>query len=645
LHQHSSREHAARIADWTVDRSVETSVGTGKTTVPSTVNGSANSRDRFLPIVALAVAIALLLVTGLATRNTVRQTLESSGSVEQTYALLRQFDEISLNLAEVINATRGFLFTGLEFFLDPVDQRRQTLDANLRSLDASLAEKPAQLERLAELRVLLERRLALNEEYIQTRRVNDTQTAADAIPPGGELLVQQIRDRLSAMAAFELGLLAQQQETAAIISTRALDMMTLAGVISLLILSFAFLALRRQVIQREQAEDSLHAVEDQLRQSQKMEAIGRLASGVAHDFNNLLTIIRGHCGRLLRQHPGISTVEMSARSIIKTGDRGAALTGQLLAFSRKQALEPDNVDLNAVVRDLLAMVSRTGRDDVELVTDLVDDLPAVRANRGQLDQVVLNLVVNAQDAMPSGGQVTIETGTVRLSLASDLTGSGLPPGSYVRLTVRDSGVGMDTETQSHIFEPFFTTKRDKGTGLGLATVYGILRQSGGHVTVESELEVGTSITVLLPPGDGVEPSAAPQATSALDKHTDTAPPGVETILAVEDDADLRVLTAGWLREHGYTVLEAADGTEALRVAAQHPRPVDALVTDAVMPKMNGRELFEQMSQTMSDIKVLFVSGFANGAMVCEGKLPGDAAFLPKPFSRQSLMREVGRMLE
>ncbi|MDP6580114.1 MAG: ATP-binding protein [Vicinamibacterales bacterium] len=478
-------------------------------TVPSPVNQQETATRRYMPLVAFAAAIALLLMAGLAARNTSRRMVESSAAVDDSHALLLKLDDIGLTLSEIVSNTRGFLFTGLDVFVRPLDGYRQVLDRSLDDLERDLAQKPEQLERVAELRTLVERRLALNDEYLRMRRENDVQGALDAIPAGGEQIVQQIRDQLAAIGSVEVARLDQQRSDEVTVRDRAQAMMTLAGVISLLILSFAFLALRRQVIEREQAEVSLHSVEDQLRQSQKMEAIGRLASGVAHDFNNLLTIIRGHCDRLLRQHPGNSSVEKSARSIIKTGDRGAALTGQLLAFSRKQVLRADEVDLNAVVRDMLAMVSRTGRDDIELVTDLVDDLPAVRADRGQLDQVVLNLVVNAQDAMPSGGQVTIETGTVRLSPVSSLTGSGLPPGSYARLTVRDTGVGMDTETQNHIFEPFFTTKDDKGTGLGLATVYGIVRQSGGHITVESELEIGTSFTVLLPPGDGVEPSAAP----------------------------------------------------------------------------------------------------------------------------------------
>ena len=599
------------------------------------------STNRYAPLVAFAAAVALLLMAGLAARNTSRRTVESSVAVDDSYALLLKLDDVRLVLAETISNTRGFLFTGLDVFVRPLDGYRQTLDSSLDDLERDLAQKPEQLARLAELRTLIERRLVLNDQYLRMRRENDVQGALDEIPAGGEQLVQQIRDQLAEIGSIEVALLDEQRTAEAAIARRAEATMTLAGIVSLIILAFTFLALGRQVRQREEVEDSLLAVENRLRQSQKMEAIGRLASGVAHDFNNLLTIIQGHCDRLLRRHADSTSVQKSAGAIVKAGARGASLTGQLLAFSRQQVLALENVDLNDVVRDLIAMVSRAGRDDIELVTRLADDLPAVRADRGQLDQVVLNLVVNAQDAMPSGGRLTLETAMETVASNTPSGRPGPPPGRYTRLTVRDTGIGMDSEAQSHIFEPFFTTKQDKGTGLGLATVYGIVTQLDGDITVESNIGAGTSFTVLLPRSNALEPDA-PRAGPVL--SSDATPRGHETVLVVEDEADVRALTVDWIREQGYAVLEAANGADALRVAVQHAKPIQALVTDIVMPRMNGRELYERLSRAQSDLKVLFVSGFADDTMHQGDPQTGDAAFLPNPLDRETLLHELRRVL-
>jgi signal transduction histidine kinase/CheY-like chemotaxis protein len=603
--------------------------------------GHTRAKSIRLPIVGFAVAITLLVGTGLTLFVTMRQMAESQAAVDDTYAALRRIDEISLSLAEIINTTRGFVLTGSEDILTPAEGLRRQLVDDLLVLEGLFAQKPAQLRRLATLRPLLDRRLAMDQEYVPVRRQNDLQTTTDAIPAGGDVLVRQIRRGLAEIAMAETSLLSEQRLDEAAMNNRAQFVMTFAGTIALLILSIAFVALRRQTFERMRTESSLRTVEDQLRQSQKLEAVGRLAGGVAHDFNNLLMIILAHGDQLLRRLDKTDPLQRSAAAISKAGERAGALTGHLLAFSRQQVMRPETVDLNDAVRELLSMLSRTIGEDIELVTNLADNLDAVHADRGQLGQVILNLVVNAQDAMPSGGQLTIETGRGETAPGAESTPSRPLLGSYLRLTVRDSGVGMDAETRSRVFEPFFTTKEvGKGTGLGMSTVYGIVTQSGGHVSVDSELGMGTSVNVLLPITQGGTPARPAPAEDVIASRR-----GTETVLAVEDDPEVRMLTVSWLRQHGYTVLDAGDGAEALSVADQYAGPIHALVTDVVMPHVNGRELFERLSRTRADITVLFVSGFHTESMIRDGKLAQGAPLLLKPFTCTALLQRIRDVLD
>ncbi len=381
------------------------------------------------------------------------------------------------------------------------------------------------------------------------------------------------------------------------------------------------------------------ALEARLRQAQKMEAVGRLAGGVAHDFNNLLGVIQGY-GQLLQKqldsgHPGRDKLDQ----MIKASERAANLTRQLLAFSRRQVLEPRVLRLNAVVADSETLLRRLVGEDVEFEVRAGADLGRVRADAGQIDQVLMNLVANARDAMPQGGRLVIETANVEWSDGLAPGRLPAPPGRYVRLSVRDTGTGIDPETLAHIFEPFFTTKeRGKGTGLGLATVYGIVKQSGGYIGVESEAGKGTAFDIYLPRvDDEVEPvkPARPPAFAS----------GEKTILVVEDEDSLREVAREVLESKGYRVLTASSGKEALSVAAAHPEPVRLLLTDVVMPGMSGQELAERLRPARPEMSVLFMSGYADDVVARRGILASGNRVLSKPFSVATLAQSVHEVLE
>ncbi|MFY9552579.1 MAG: PAS domain S-box protein [Thermoanaerobaculia bacterium] len=380
-------------------------------------------------------------------------------------------------------------------------------------------------------------------------------------------------------------------------------------------------------------------LESQLRQSQKMEAVGQLAGGVAHDFNNLLTAILGYA-ELLASRLGSDPASFEQlEEIRKAGERAASLTRQLLAFSRRQVLEPKVLGLNAIVHDIEKMLRRLIGDDIDLVATLDQSLAPVLADSGQIEQVILNLVVNSRDAMPDGGKVTIETANVELDEAYARQHATVRPGSYVMLAVSDTGVGMDAEVQSRVFEPFFTTKaKEKGTGLGLSTVYGIVKQSGGHIWVYSEPGRGTTFKVYLPRAEGtVEASKGPALEIPRARAT-------ETVLLVEDDASLRKLACTILTGLGYTVLETGRGAHALEIARKHSGPIHLVLTDVVMPEMSGSDLASQLRSARPDARLLFMSGYTDDAIIRHRVLEPGTAFLQKPFTPASLARKVREVL-
>jgi hypothetical protein len=382
------------------------------------------------------------------------------------------------------------------------------------------------------------------------------------------------------------------------------------------------------------------SLEAQLLQSQKIESMGRLAGGIAHDFNNLLGVISGY-GELLRKRVGGDTrLAKYADDILKAAERAAGLTRQLLAFSRKQVLQPRILDLNAVVGETEKMLQRLIGEDVQLVTVFDKRLGSLRADPGQIDQVLVNLAVNSRDAMPRGGRLTIETANVVLDRAYAHQHAGVEPGRYVMLAVSDTGQGMTPDVLARVFEPFFTTKEaGKGTGLGLATVHGIVKQSGGHVWVYSEPGRGTTFKIYLPRIDEPEEDAEPVAARADLSR------GSETILLVEDEASLRELVRECLEAVGYTVIEARHGAEALEICERHRGFIHLLITDVVMPGMGGRELAERLQASRPEMRTLYMSGYTDDAVVLHGVLAEDMAFLQKPFTAEALARTVREVLD
>ncbi|MFO1019161.1 MAG: PAS domain S-box protein [Planctomycetales bacterium] len=381
-------------------------------------------------------------------------------------------------------------------------------------------------------------------------------------------------------------------------------------------------------------------LEEQFRQAQKMEAVGRLAGGVAHDFNNLLTVINGY-GKYLEDDPTLSQDNrLYVTQIQKAGEQAAVLTRQLLAFSRQQLLQPSILSLNDVIKATGTMLERLIGEDIKLATLLGPSLRPVKVERGQIEQVLMNLALNARDAMPQGGNLSIETANINLDESYTRTHADVIPGPHVVLSVSDNGCGMDQKTLGRIFEPFFTTKEPgKGTGLGLATVYGVIKQSGGHVTVYSEPGKGTTFKIYLPQVD-------PPLESRLDIVPDTAPKGgSETILVVEDAELIRNLACHILRSQGYTVLEASNGKEALKAVEQHPGVIHMVLTDVVMPEMSGRQLSERLRVVKPGLKVLFMSGYTDDAVVRHGVLEAETNFIQKPFSPSSLAGKVRDLLE
>jgi two-component system, cell cycle sensor histidine kinase and response regulator CckA len=393
-----------------------------------------------------------------------------------------------------------------------------------------------------------------------------------------------------------------------------------------------FMVIIRNITERKKTESSLMSAQDQLRQSQKMEAVGRLAGGVAHDFNNLLTAIRGYCDLALTRLGDAILLRKNLLEIRKVSDRAALLTRQLLAFSRRQVLQPKLLDLNESVNNMDALLRRLIGETVELTVILDPQLRRVKADPGQIEQVIMNLVLNARDAQPSGGRIIIETANQRDD-EGHMTNQTL-------LSVTDTGHGMDQETMSHIFEPFFTTKvAGRGTGLGLSMVYGIVKQSGGNIWVESETEWGCTFRISLPSIEGAA-GAAPAEGGELGSAS-----GSETILLVEDEDIVREVTGDILQTVGYKVLIARNGAEALRIFEEHQGPIQLMVTDLVMPGMSGRELAKFVLKDYPATKVLYTSGYTDDTVFFNGTLDEHTPFLQKPFTADSLTRRVRELLE
>jgi two-component system, cell cycle sensor histidine kinase and response regulator CckA len=401
----------------------------------------------------------------------------------------------------------------------------------------------------------------------------------------------------------------------------------------------AKLVLANDITERKQAEQALRKTEEQLRQSQKLESVGQLAGGIAHDFNNLLTVIGGYSDLILQDAQVDARAREKLEEVKKAAQRAASLTRQLLAFSRKQVLKPEVLDLNSLVDGLGKMLRRLIGEDVEIITSLKPDVGKINADPGQIEQVLINLVVNARDAMPTGGKITIETANVELDSAYSDMHIAAKPGSYVMLAVSDTGTGMDAATRKHIFEPFFTTKEvGRGTGLGLSMIYGIVKQSAGNIWVYSEPGQGTTFKVYLPQ------VKAEQREKASEQPQQSVVAASETILLVEDEEMVRKLACDILQTTGYQVLVARHGDEAIGICEAYAGTIDLMLTDVVMPRMNGRKVAESVRQFRPKMKVLYMSGYTDDAIVHHGALEAGTNFIEKPFTAESLTSKVRETL-
>ena len=606
------------------------------------------------PFVFAALGLLFLVVIGAgwaalrqsADQGMVQHTLEAEMRIVRVFSLLQDAE----------TGQRGYLLTGVETYLEPYNEATPRLNTELDALEQLTADNPTQRANVAELREATATRMRIMVDTINLANAGFRDRAIDMVRAGmGKTQMDRIRAIIDRMLAEEDRLLAKREQVAAQTNIQLRAIIIIASIIALGLGALVFSALRRFTTSMTASRDALaasnrelvgqiearRAVEEQLVQSQKMEAVGQLTGGIAHDFNNTLAVVISAMSLLKKRlERGQYDVVQFADAAIDGARRAANLTNRLLAFSRLQPLTPEPIDANKMVSNMSELLHRTIGEHIEIETVLAAGLWRAEADPAQVESSILNLAINARDAMPEGGKITIETANCHLDDAYVASNHGVPPGQYVLIAVSDTGPGMTPEVLARAFDPFFTTKPvGKGTGLGLSQVYGFVKQSGGHIKIYSELGSGTVVKIYLPRSHGQEASERVRDAVAALPPVDPA----TVVLVVEDDDHVRVVTVATLRELGYTVIHADRPSKALELLNATPR-IDLMFTDVIMPEMNGRKLADEVLKLRPDTAVLFTTGYTQNAIVHNGVLDPGTDLLMKPFSVEQLASKVAAVL-
>jgi len=609
------------------------------------------------PLIALVLGFVLLAAAVLGVIALVGEQQRSFGLVTHTLRVENQLTAALARVEDAETGQRGYLLTGRRDYLEPYDAALSRLDRDFDALDAMVADNRPQATRARRLRALADAREASIQQVLETYQRGDAAGAVALIREGrGKVLMDQIRAVVREMRAEEERLLAARTAELRLQTSLVTAALALATMVTLALGIIAFRDGRKRLVDAEVARENLQALnaklvaeaasreaaEDQVRQMQKMEAIGQLTGGIAHDFNNMLAIVIGSLDVAKRRlTDDLRRAETCIDNALDGAQRAAQLTGRLLAFSRQQPLAPRVLDANKLVGGMSEMLRRSVGEQLRVETVLAGGLWNTFVDPGQLESAILNLCVNARDAMPDGGKLTLETGNAHLDDAYAAGHAEVAAGQYVMVSVTDTGAGMPPEVAARAFDPFYTTKGvGRGTGLGLSQVHGFVKQSGGHVKIYSEPGVGTTVKLYLPRSQ----SAVAAASAAAAPIETLRAVGEEIVLVVEDEDRVRHLSVDALRDLGYTVVQASDAAQALAVLEMQPR-VDLLFTDIVMPDMNGRRLADEAVQRRPELKVLYTTGYTRNAIVHNGMLDADVAFLPKPFTFEQLALKVRQVLD
>ena len=610
------------------------------------------------PVIAFLVGFALLAGAVVASIVLFREQQAGLGLVAHTLKVENQLTKVLSRLLDAETGQRGYLLTGDEAYLVPYRSASERLDSDLATLQTLVADNPRQVAASRHLKAVAQARQGALGETLTAYHGAGLHSAAEVIRLGqGKALMDDMRRTVAAMRGEEERLLAIRERSAQSLGTAVTVALALSTLATALLGLIAFLDGRRALdaALRSQAEieavnrqltaeaESRKAAESQVRQLQKMESLGQLTGGIAHDFNNMLAVIIGSLDVAKRRlESDVESAKVCIDNALDGAQRAAQLTSRLLAFSRQQPLAPRVLDANKLVAGMSELLRRSVGEHIRVETVLAGGLWNSFADAGQLENAILNLCVNARDAMPDGGRLTLETTNAHLDDAYARVNEDVTAGQYVMVSVSDTGAGMPSEVAERAFDPFYTTKGvGRGTGLGLSQVHGFVKQSGGHVKIYSEPGVGTTVKLYLPRSRAAESAdSAPASASAENPRAING----EIVLVVEDEERVRHLSVDALRDLGYTVVQASDAVQALAVLEIQPR-VDLLFTDIVMPDMNGRRLADEAIRRRPDIKVLYTTGYTRNAIVHNGMLDAEVAFLPKPFTFEQLALKVRQVLD